>query len=69
MQKVLEFLKNEEAQGTVEYVIFLVVIIGAVLFVGRSVSEQIRSYFIDRIAGNFRRNLFRAENMYRFPLR
>ena len=69
-KKMLQkFLKDESAQATTEYVVFLVLIVGAIFMVGRQVSDFVQNFFLNRLADNFKRNFFKPENMYRFPLR
>jgi Flp pilus assembly pilin Flp len=65
---IIKFLKDESGQASVEYVLFLVMLMSIVITVGRNVMVRFQDLVTNRIGGSLTRGFFRPEAMYRFNL-
>lgn len=64
---IRRFLEDESGQSTVEYVVFLAMLIAVLVSVGRGVIERVRSIAMESLGPRVDR-MFSAQGLYRYTL-
>ena len=64
---IRRFLEDESGQSTVEYVVFLAMLVAVLVSVGHSVVERVRSIALGSLAPRID-SMFSAQGLYRYTL-
>ena len=64
---VLRFLVDESGQSTVEYVVFLAMLVAVIVSVGRGVIDRVRTIAMSQLGPRVDR-MFSPDGLYRYTL-